>query len=144
MKEWSGRGETYGRSTNIPHHSAVNHIVERAHNLLLGRFPIQPMDLQHIDIRPQSPHTLLHLIKDILPTQPLAINPQSIVLAHLRNVRLLALFQTDPKVRLAEDDKRGARDLVLLDGFADDFFGAPVGVHVGGVPGVDAEVVGVL
>lgn len=68
----------------------------------------------------------------------------------------------DAEVAFGENDELLARDVILLDGFADDFFGATVGVDVGlcrgvseggglmvhwevyGVPGIQANFVGVF
>lgn len=50
----------------------------------------------------------------------------------------------DGPVALAEDDDLGARDVVLLQGLADDDLRGAVAVDVGRVPCVEAAVIGGL
>ena len=50
----------------------------------------------------------------------------------------------DGPVELGHDDDFVARDVVLLQGLADNHFGLAVGIHVGGIPGVQSHIVGGL
>ena len=101
------------------------------------------MDLQHVDIGSQPLDAPLHRIEDVLPAQPDLIDHRPVVRAHRRDVDFAVLLG-DAEETLAQDDELLARDVVLLDGLADELFAAAVGVDVGRVPGVDADVVGVF
>ena len=59
--------KTYRARTDIPNFPTLHNIIQRLHNLLLRRLPIHPMDLQHIDIRPQPLHARLHSVENMLP-----------------------------------------------------------------------------
>lgn len=87
------------------------------------------MDLQHIDIRPQSLHARLHGIEDMFPRQADLIHHRPIIGADSRDAGLRARG-VDAEVAFGEEDELGARDRVAGDGFGDDFFGAAVGVDV--------------
>jgi hypothetical protein len=104
------------------------------------------VNLQHINIRPQPFNTLFHRIKNMLPTQAHPIRHEPIVLCTRRNHRhstRIRLIRNSIKA-LRHDHHAVPRDVVLLQGLANDLLGAAVRVDVRRVPGVDAGLVGVL
>ena len=88
------------------------------------------MNLQHINIRTQPLHTLLHRIENMLPRQPYLIHILGIISHGSRNWNR-GIFFVDAEVAFREDDDFGAGDVVGFEGFGDDAFGGAVGVYVG-------------
>lgn len=127
------------RRANVAHLPGLHDIVQRARDLLGFNVADEPVDLQHVDVRPQLSNTRIHGIHNVFPAQALrilvrgrrAVDAGEGVVAF---IDLAGAFR--------HDDKVFAGDVVLRDGFADDDFRLAVRVHVGGVPGVDAGVVG--
>jgi hypothetical protein len=78
----------------------------------------------------------------MLPRQAHPINKRPIIDRHLRNLRLRD--RVDAKVALGQNDDVGPRNLKRPQRLADNLFGSAVAVGVGGVPGIDAALVGVL
>ena len=101
------------------------------------------MNLQHIDIRPQPGHAPIHRVEDMLPRQPHLIHHPPPILTHLMDPRLRPSV-VHAEETFAQDDNLLAGDGVFADRGANDLLGAPVGVHVCCVPGVQADFVGVL
>ena len=118
--------------------------MQSLHRLLNRRIGIEPMNLQQIHIiRPQTLQARIHSIENGPTAQTAVIH---IVFA-LRN--LLPIHDTPDVRRLAhvtvafaEDDELVPGNVELLDRLADDLFAYAVAVDVGGVPGVEAAVVG--
>lgn len=130
----------HATGTNIPHLPGLDHIIQRLHDLLRWRLPIQPMDLQHINVRPQSRNALVHSVQDVFPRQPDLVHHRPVILRHLVDPRLRTR-RVDAEMAFAEDDELLARNGVFPDSGADDLLGAPVGVYVRGVPGVETDFV---
>lgn len=103
------------------------------------------MDLQHVDVRPQAPHTGVDRVEDVLPRQPDAVDPDGPVVGGAGGDGGGAVaVLVDAQEALGQDDDALARDVVLLEGLADDLLGAAVGVDVCGIPRVDPPLVRVL
>jgi len=88
------------------------------------------MDLEKIDIGAQSLNAVINSIDDMLAGETDTVNERAVVLAREPDWGLLALV-VDAEVALGEEDDAVAGDVVLLQGFAEDFFGLAVGVDVG-------------
>ena len=97
------------------------------------------MNLQDIDVSSQSLDASIDGIKDMLAGQADAVHVWAIVLAGKRNRRLLS-FVINAEEALGENDDAVTRDVVFLQGFAYDFFGAAVGVDVGLVGSVSTAI----
>lgn len=120
----------HGTSTNVPDLAAVDDIVERLHNLLPRSVAVQPVDLQHVDIGTQTLDTGVDGVENVLAGETHAVHEVTVVGPGGGNWGHFA-FVVDTKEAFGQDDHAVAGDLVLLEGFAEDFFGAAVGVDVG-------------
>lgn len=65
----------------------------------------------------------------MLPRQADLVHHLPIVSVHGRNPWLRSIGR-DAEIAFAQDDNFIARDVVFLEGFADDLFGAAVGVNI--------------
>jgi hypothetical protein len=139
---------SHARRPDIPHLPTFYSIVQRLHNLLRRHIPIEPMDLQHIDICPQPLHTRIHRIKDMLPTQPHTIHHHPIIHHRLAQIHTPSLLHDLAFVHAEEDFGKQheflAGDAVFRDGAADDLLACALRVEVRGIPGVYALVEGVF
>lgn len=88
------------------------------------------MDLKHIDIRAEPLHTLLHCVKDVLPAQTDLVDEFSIIDRHLGDGKG-DIILIDAKIALGENDDLAARNVVLLEGLANDALRLAVRVNVG-------------
>ena len=113
------RTQTTG--SQIPDFPAVDNVIQRSHNFLLGNILGHPMNLQHVDISTQPLHTCFNRIKDMLPTQALSIDPGTIIDARCRNVILNPVIR-DAKVTFAQDGQTVSGNVVFLHSFGDDLF----------------------
>ena len=150
----------HGAGADVAHPALLDHVVERAHDLLAVDVLVQAVDLQHVHVGAEALDARLDGVEDGLARQAGAVGHR------LAEVVLLVLRGAGEEA-LGEDDELLARDLVLGDGLGDDLFGAAVAVvvsaglaarfaargassrvgspiHVGRVPGGDAGLVGVL
>lgn len=134
---------THRAGTNVTDLAALNNIVEGLHNLLGGHVTIHPVDLEHVNVSAETLNTTVHGLEDMLPREADLVHAGPIVTGQVGWVDG-SLVLVDELETFGHDDELGAGDVILLDGGADDFLGAAVGVGVGHVPGVDAAVKGVL
>lgn len=116
--------------TNVPHFAALDDVVQRLHDLLHGRIPIQPVDLEHINISPQALDGSVDGVQDVFAAQTHAVDEGPVVGRGGVDGRVDGVF-LDAKVAFGQDDDVGPRDVVLLEGFADEALGAAVRVDVG-------------
>jgi hypothetical protein len=121
----------------------LDEIVQRFHRLLHRNRRVESVDLQQIDIRGlQSLQTGVHRTKNGLSAQPTLIY----VVLGVFHLWVLDVedggFLADGAEAFREDDELLAGEVKFLDGFPDHDLGDAVRVHVGGVPGVEAAVVG--
>lgn len=79
------------------------------------------MNLQDVDVGAQSFHAGFNSVEDVLSTQADLIDHLPIVGTHGAHARL-RIVCCHSEIAFREDDKLAARDIVLLDGFGDDFF----------------------
>lgn len=101
------------------------------------------MDLQNVDMGSQSRNTLVNSIKDMLPAQANLIDHLAIICTRSSN-RWLASIARNSEIAFAQDDDFVSRDIVFLEGLADDLFRASVGVDICCVPCVETDIVGML
>lgn len=120
---------THRARTNVPHPALLHHVVQRLHDLLPGRIPVQSVDLQHIDVCPQTLDALLHSIEDMLARQTNLVHELAVVCRHRRNAERRVIL-IDSKVALGQQHDLGARDVVLLQRLSDDALACAVRVDV--------------
>lgn len=118
---------------NIPDPTLLDDVVQRLHDLLPRCAAIQAMDLQHVDVCAQALDALLYRIEDVLPTETNLVDGLAVVRRGEGDVAAEIRF-VDAEVAFGEEDDLLARDVVLLEGFADDALRPAVRVDVGGVP----------
>jgi len=118
--------------------------MQGTHGFLRRGIGIPAVDLQHVDIRCIQPfERSLNLVEDGGAGQAKVVD---VVFglgnmgAEKRGAQVGCL--ADGKVALGHDDHLVARNVILLDGFADNDFRGAVGVGVGGIPRVEAGIVG--
>lgn len=118
--------------------------MQRLHGLLYRDCPIKAMDLQQVDVTcAQALQTRVYGVEDGRPAQTALVDvvfalPDLFGVLDMRDGRFFA----DNAKAFGQQDQLLARDLVFLDGRADQLFGDAVGVDVGSVPSVEAAVVG--
>ena len=122
------------------------------------------MDLQHIDVCPESLDARFDGVEDVLSAEADLVHHSAVVDAHGAG-HACGVVGGDAEEAFGEDDEFLARDGVLFDGFADYAFGFAVGVDVcclrktsmcwsekeegewAGVtyvPGIEAQIIGVF
>jgi hypothetical protein len=122
----------HGACADVVHLAGPDQIVQRLHCLLNRGMRIESMDLQKIDVVGiEAPERSMDLIEDGLAREPTLV----CVVSKLR--QLLAILDcpqtwvfTSVTVALCEDDELVARQLVLVDRFANDLFRDTVGVYI--------------
>ena len=106
-------GGTYRTSTNISHLPAFNNIIESLHNFLPRRLPIQPVDLQYINVRAQSGNAGVHSVEDMLARQADSVD-EVVVVASACGDRWVFAFIVDAEETLCHDYHAVAGDVVFL------------------------------
>lgn len=119
---------TYRTSTDIPHLPTLHHIIQRFHDFLPRRLAIETVNLQNIDVGAQPTHTRIHSIEYVLPRQADLVHHFSVISAHSRNWWLP--FGRNAEIAFTQDNYFVARDVVLLEGPADDFFRSTVRIYI--------------
>ena len=122
----------HGGCADVSHPSFLHHVVERSHDLFLRHGAVQAVDLQNVDVRPQTLGAGLHGVHDMFPAQADLIHHFTFVLARGSDCGLRAVV-THAEVAFREDHELGPRDGVFRDGFRDDALGFAVGIDVGRV-----------
>lgn len=136
----------HAAGANVPHLARLDEVVQRLHGLLDGGSGVEAVDLEQVDVRGVEPaQRRLDLVEDGGARQAKGV---LVVLGRFKGgardkVAGLGLLAHGP-VALGENNDLFARDVVLLNGLADNLLGHAVGVDVGRVPGVDATIVGGL
>ena len=115
---------------NIPDPTLLNHIVQRLHNLFPRCVTVQAVNLQNIDVGTKALGALFNGVEDVLPAETNPVDHLAVVGRDRRDGEGRVFF-VDAEVAFREEDDLVARDVVLLEGFADDLLGDAVGVDVG-------------
>lgn len=126
------RARTYRTGPYISHFPTLHNVIQRSHNLLSGRLPIQPVNLQDINVGTQSPHARIHSVEDMLAWQTHAVDPGAVVNCNgpiMSYQRGFFLLHTEEA--FGQDDDVGSRNVELLQRLADNFFRFPIWVDVG-------------
>lgn len=139
METWN---KTNRGSSNIAYFATLNHIIERTHNLLHRCIAIQSVKLKNIDVRSEALDARINSIKDMLPAQAALVYSLPIIDGKPQIERSSLLVNCVET--LAHNHDLGAGNGVLFHELCKDLFRAAVGVRVGDIPSVDAEVVGTL
>ena len=150
----------HGGGADIADFARLDNVIESFHDLLAGCVAVEAVDLEdlvlsaslllresegfaYVNVRAQPLNTAVNSIKNMLATQADLIDPVAVILGDGSDAGVAAVLG-DAEVAFTEDDDFAAGDFVLLECFGDDAFAVAVGVDVRGVPGVQADVVGVL
>lgn len=136
----------HARSTDITDLAALHEVMESLHSLLDRHSVVEAVDLEQVEVRRvEALQRGLDLVEDGRPPQPVQV---LVVLGRLEEVPLKDVAALgilgDGAVALAENDDLLPRNVILLQRFSDDLFAHTVRVNVGGVPRVEALVVGLL
>ena len=120
---------TYTTSPDVPDFATLDNIIQSSHDFLSWSITIKSMNLQDIDIRPQSCNTLVDRIQNMFSAQAHLIDHRTIISSRRSNRRLRSIF-LNPEVAFAQDHNLVSWYFVLFDGFADDLFRLSVGVNI--------------
>jgi hypothetical protein len=88
--------------------------------------PIEPVDLEDVDIGAQPLDARIYGVKYMLPRQADPINPGTIVCGNIPSSQLLIRFVVDAEVTFGENDDPRPRNVEFLQCLADDLFGFAV------------------
>lgn len=120
---------TYRACANISDFSAFNNIVQRPHNFCPGRFPIQSVNLQNINIGAETCDACIHGIQDVLAGKSHLIDLFPVIGALSTNSWLIAT-RINTKVAFTQDDHLRTRYIIFSQGFSDNFFRATIRVCI--------------
>lgn len=98
---------TYRTRTNVSDFPTLHYVVQCFHDLFPRHVVVESMDLQYINIRPQSSYACIDSIEDMLPRETLSIN--ILITSSLSDTGLG--FLIDAKIALAQEDDIGSWDL---------------------------------
>lgn len=101
------------------------------------------MDLQHVDVGAEALNAVLDSVKNVLPRQADLVNARPVVARENRGING-AFCLINKLEALGHDDEFGSRDVVVLDGCAENLLRPAVGVGIGHVPCIDALIERVL
>lgn len=119
----------YRTGADIPDLAALDNIVQRLHDLLPRRVPVQAMDLQYVDVCAQPLHAGVDRVQDMLPRQPDPVKPPPVVFGDGGDLGLRT-GRVDAEVAFREQHDVLAGDGVFPESFADYLFRAAVGVDI--------------
>jgi hypothetical protein len=89
------------------------------------------MDLQNVDIGPESRHTRINRVENVFSGQSALIDPlRRILLVKPCDTPLLTTL-INAKEALGHDDDAGAWNKIFPQGFSDDFFRKAIGIAIG-------------
>lgn len=125
-----GGGATYGTRANVSDLPTLHHVVQCFHDLFPRHVAVEPMDLQHINIRPQPSYACIDSIEDMLSRKTDLINPWSIIGPNLGEAGLGSAF-AHAKVAFAQEDDFGARDLELAKSFSNNLLRPAIRINIG-------------
>ncbi len=83
---------TYTTSPDVSDFATLDNIIQSSHDFLSWCITIKSMNLQDIDIRPQSRNTLVDRIKNMFPAQAHLIDQHTIIRSSRSNRRLRSVF----------------------------------------------------
>lgn len=137
---------THTAGSNVPHLSALDHVIERLHDLFPWRLMVESVDLEDVDVGSQSLDARINSVKNMLSAQPDPVNPLRVNITPRGCVyTLLSLFGVcDAEVALCQDNDAVARDVVFFKSLAKDSLGFTVRIHISCIPGGYSCVVGMF
>lgn len=91
---------TYTTSPNVSDFATLDNIIQSSHDFLSWSITIKSMNLQDIDIRPQSCDTLVDRIQNMFPAQAHLVDHRTIIRSRRSNRRLRSIF-LNPEVAFA-------------------------------------------
>jgi hypothetical protein len=93
--------------------------------------PIEPVDLEDVDIGAQPLDARIYGVKDMFPRQADPINPGAIVCCNSPKFQLFIRSVVDAKVTFGENDDARPWNVEFLQRLADDLFRFSIRVGIG-------------
>jgi hypothetical protein len=136
----TGRGNTHRAGTEIPYPPSFHNIVQRIHDLFVRHIWIHSLDLENVDVRSQTFDARFHSIKNMFPRQANPIHHPSVIDGSGIHGKLRFTASTRTKSAFRHEHDILPWDVVRLECFGDDFFGAAVRIEIGLLASVSSPI----
>lgn len=125
------RVKAYRTSADVSNLAALNHVIQRPHDLLAWYITIKSVDLKHVNIGSQSLYTGIDGLQDVSARKSNAVQEVTLVLSPGRERGGEVPLIVHTKETFGQNYHSGTGDVVFLQSLSHDFFGFAVGVHIG-------------